>query len=52
MKWLLIASLYSGYTPEIYTEIFKTEQECIQKGNRLLMQDSRYKYFCTDVGSK
>ena len=52
MTWLLIASLYSGYTPEIHTERFKTEQECIQAGNRLLMQDSRYKYFCTDVKGK
>lgn len=49
MTWLLIASLYSGYTPEITTALFATEQEYIQAGNRLLMQDARYKYFCTEI---
>lgn len=52
MTWLLIATLYSGYTPEVFTSRHATEAECIQHGNRLLMQDSRYKYFCTDVKSK
>jgi hypothetical protein len=29
MTWLLIASLYVSYTPEITTMRFETEQECI-----------------------
>ena len=49
MTWLLIATLYSGYTPEVFTKRFETEQECTQHGNRLMMQDARSKYFCTDV---
>lgn len=52
MTWLLIASLYVGYTPEIYTQRFASEQECIQAGNRLLITDPRYRYFCTDVKNK
>ena len=27
MTWLLIASLYVGYTPEIYTQRFASESE-------------------------
>ena len=42
----------SGYTPEVFTSRHATEQECTQAGNRLLMQDSRYKYFCTEVKGK
>lgn len=49
MTWLLIASLYIGYTPEITTMRFETEQECIQHGNRLVANDSRFRYFCTEV---
>lgn len=43
MTWLLIASLYIGYSPEIQTQRFETEAECVQHGNRLLMQDARCK---------
>ena len=49
MTWLLIASLYSGYTPEITTKRFETELECTQYGNRLVANDTRYKYFCTNI---
>ena len=52
MTWLLIASLYIGYTQEIQTQRFETEQECIQHGNRLVANDSRFRYFCTDVRGK
>ena len=52
MTWLLVATLYSGYTPEVFTKRFETEAECIQAGNRLLITDSRYRYFCTDVKNK
>ena len=53
MTWLLVASLYIGYSPsEIQTKRFETEAECIQHGNRLLMQDARYKYFCTNIERK
>ena len=52
MTWLLIASLYSGYTPEITTSRHATEQECIQHGNRLVANDTRIKFFCTNVGEK
>ena len=52
MTWLLIATLYSGYTPEVTTARFATEQECVQYGNRLLITDPRYKYFCTSIKDK
>ena len=28
---------------------FETELECIQYGNRLVANDTRYKYFCTNI---
>lgn len=52
MTWLLIASLYSGYTPEIQTSRHATEQECVQAGNRLVANDTRIKFFCTEIKDK
>ena len=29
-----------------------TEQECVQHGNRLVMMNNRYRYFCTNIKEK
>ena len=43
---------YENTIAKNYTQRFASEQECIQAGNRLLITDSRYRYFCTDVKNK
>lgn len=52
LTWLLIASLYASYTPEIQTKRFETEAECTQHGNRLVANDTRIKYFCVNIKDK
>ena len=52
MTWLLVASLYIGYSPEIQTKRFETKEECVQYGNLLVANEPRFRYFCTDIKGK
>ena len=53
MTWLLVASLYIGYSPsEIQTMRFETEEACVKYVNLLVANEPRFRYFCTNVRGK